>query len=367
MFTGPQGIMNKLLRSVKAAALAASLVLSALFTAVALRSPDYHWLPWISFLPLFVAPRWLGCPVPSRGGRRSRGVPHSSRSEGRQAPRHRECGTDGPAKRLRLVSPSPTLKEGGAPAAPAGGLWGACLYVFCIAGPTPAVEALSPAIDATAHAIGLSACVHAQAGPSECLLALLIAIPAVYIALAARLALVPEGHSKIAQRFIAANVVLADDPSPVGTDECRPPVQSSLRDRDPLRPQHPGDRPRRAGLLTCPLRGTFPNVADANPNQHCPDTFSACSGWQQALLTGSQAEGPHLPWLAPLFGYVSPAFLVPWANGSAVGILSGTRLSFPAHRSLPRSANARARPPSQAVLAIQSWPPRQAQARAPPM
>ncbi len=55
MFSSPQGIALKLPRSVKAAALAALLVFSALLTAVALRTPEYHWLAWISFLPLFVA------------------------------------------------------------------------------------------------------------------------------------------------------------------------------------------------------------------------------------------------------------------------------------------------------------------------
>ncbi len=44
MFTSPQGIANKLPRSVKVAVLAASLVLSALLTVAALRMPDHHWL-----------------------------------------------------------------------------------------------------------------------------------------------------------------------------------------------------------------------------------------------------------------------------------------------------------------------------------
>ena len=94
-----------------------SLILSALLTAVALRTPDHHWLAWFSFLPLFVAVRWLR-----------------------------------PAT-----------------AALAGGLWGVCLYLFCTAGPTPAADALAPAI-----------------GLSAGLLALLIVIPAVYVGLAAR-------------------------------------------------------------------------------------------------------------------------------------------------------------------------------------
>ena len=45
--------------------------------------------------------------------------------------------------------------------------------------------------------------------------------------------LVPKGHLTIAQRFIAGNVVLADDPSPVGADERCWAGQSSLRDSLP--------------------------------------------------------------------------------------------------------------------------------------
>ncbi len=124
MFTGLQSMANRLPRGVKAASLALSLVFIALLTAVALRSPDDHWLAWISFLPLFVAVRWLRPPA----------------------------------------------------AALAGGLWGACLYLFSSLGSTPAVEALAPGIDLTAPAIG----------SAVWYLALLIVIPAVYVGLAAR-------------------------------------------------------------------------------------------------------------------------------------------------------------------------------------
>ncbi len=108
---------SALLRSPKTAALGVSLVLSALLTAAALRLPDQHWLAWISFLPLFVVVRSLRPPA----------------------------------------------------AVLAGGFWGGCLYLFCTAGPTPAAEAMAPAV-----------------GPSAWLLALLIVIPAVYVGLAAR-------------------------------------------------------------------------------------------------------------------------------------------------------------------------------------
>lgn len=97
--------------------LAVSLVFSALVTALALQAPDHHWLAWISFLPLFVVVRWLRP----------------------------------------------------APAALAGGLWGASLYLFTAALPTPAVYTVGPTI-----------------APSAWLLALLIVIPAVYVGLAAR-------------------------------------------------------------------------------------------------------------------------------------------------------------------------------------
>ncbi len=98
-------------------ALAVSLVFSALLTAVALLAPEHHWLGWISFLPLFVAVRWLR-----------------------------------PAT-----------------AALAGGVWGASLYLFTTALPTPAVYTVGSTIV-----------------PSAGLLALLIVIPAVYVGLAAR-------------------------------------------------------------------------------------------------------------------------------------------------------------------------------------
>ncbi len=93
------------------------LLLSGLLTAVVLRAPEHHWLAWISLLPLSVAVRWL----------------HS------------------------------------ATAALAGALWGASLYLFSTAGPTPAVETMAPAL-----------------GPSALLLGLLTVIPAVYVGLAAR-------------------------------------------------------------------------------------------------------------------------------------------------------------------------------------
>lgn len=108
--TRPQGVVSKRLPGPRAVALAVSLAFSASLTAVALRGPDHRGLAWISFLPLFAAVRWLRPPL----------------------------------------------------AATAGGLWGACLYLSCTAGPTPAIDA------------------------SLLSLALLTAVPAVYTGLAAR-------------------------------------------------------------------------------------------------------------------------------------------------------------------------------------
>lgn len=96
----------------RAAVLGASLVLSALLTAVSLRVPGNQWLAWISLLPLF----------------------HAMRS-------------------LRL----PT-------AAMAGGLWGACLYLFCVVDSTGLFTPISPSFSS---------------------LVLLTAVPAVYVSFGA--------------------------------------------------------------------------------------------------------------------------------------------------------------------------------------
>lgn len=135
-------------RGVKAAALVVSLVFSALLTAVALRTPDYHWLAWISFLPLFVVVRSLGCSVTSRDGVRSRPA--------------RVCHR--PVRSVIAMPPGRPFI-----ATLAGGFWGACLYLFSTAGPTPPVDTVVPAV-----------------GPSVWLLTLLIVIPSVYVGLAAR-------------------------------------------------------------------------------------------------------------------------------------------------------------------------------------
>lgn len=53
------GMGTSLPRSLKLAVLAVLLMFSAVLTAEVLRSPTRYWLAWISFLPLFVAVRWL--------------------------------------------------------------------------------------------------------------------------------------------------------------------------------------------------------------------------------------------------------------------------------------------------------------------
>jgi len=188
-------------------------------------------------------------------------------------------------------------------AALAGGFWGGCLYLFCTAGPTPAVEAIAPAVDGTVFAIG----------PSAWLLVLLIVIPAVYVGLAAR-------------RGRRGTGIL--------------PVSSAT------------------SLLTLALGWTLVEVVVGLGNP---------SGPHEGLLTGSQAEGPHLHWLARLLGYVCTALVVACVNASLVGFLSGARLRFPTYRSLVGSPNVVGRLASQTFLAIQSWTLRQAHPRAPPI
>lgn len=118
-------ISKRLPRGFKVAALVISLVLSALFTVVAFRTPDLHWLGWIGFLPLFCVVRWLSPPA----------------------------------------------------AALAGGWWGACLYVSCGIEQASAIDAVAPMLAVPSALAG---------GPSAWLLPLLILIPAAYLALAAR-------------------------------------------------------------------------------------------------------------------------------------------------------------------------------------
>ena len=123
MFAGPSAISFNRPRGAEAAALGLWLVPSALLTAMALRAPEYHWLAWISFLPLFVAVR-----------------------------------------SLRPLS-----------AALYGGLWGACLYAFSTAGPMSTEGFLGIRVGLTSPALV----------PSTWGLALLTVIPAVYAGLAA--------------------------------------------------------------------------------------------------------------------------------------------------------------------------------------
>ena len=90
MFMGPQGIARKLPRSVKTAILVLPVVLNASLTAIALRLPGCRWLGWMRFLLLFVV--------------------------------------------VRSLRPDA--------AALSGGLWSACLYVFCTADPALSVDGM---------------------------------------------------------------------------------------------------------------------------------------------------------------------------------------------------------------------------------
>ncbi|MCH8243835.1 MAG: hypothetical protein IH897_14665, partial [Planctomycetes bacterium] len=135
-------------------------------------------------------------------------------------------------------------------AALAGGLWGACLYSFLTAGAAPEVAAVSTAI-----------------APSGRLLVLFIAIPTVYVGLAAR----PAWAIGFKLVMLALGWAM---------------VEAVL------------------------------HLSDA-------------SGPHEGLLTGSQGEGLHFHWLARLFGYVATSFLVACANASLVGVVIRARLRFP--------------------------------------
>ena len=172
-------------------------------------------------------------------------------------------------------------------AALAGGLWGACLYSFLTAGAAPEVAAVSTAI-----------------APSGWLFVLFIAIPAVYVCLAAR-----------------------------------PAWSIGFK------------------LLTLALGWTLVEAVLHLSNP---------SGPQDGLLTSSQGEGLHFHWLARLFGYVFAAFLVACANASLVGFVVRARLRFPVCKSPFGSSAVVGRIPSQVNMAIQSWTLRQAFPRAPP-
>ncbi len=184
-------------------------------------------------------------------------------------------------------------------AALAGGFWGVCLYLLVSAGANPA--------------IGPSAHEPSQASPSVWLLALLIAIPAVYVGLAAR----PTRRS--------AGVLSAS---------------SANR------------------LFTLALGWTLIEVV-----LH----LFRVSGPQEGLLTGATGEGESLHWFARLLGYVCSAFAVACINASLVGFLSGLRLTFPALRPSAKAPSLVGRLPMSVSIAIQSWNLRQVYPRGPPV
>lgn len=235
-------ISTWLLPKPKGLALGGLLVFGALLTAAALRLPDQQWLAWISFLPLFVV--------------------------------------------VRSARPLP--------AALAGGFWGGCLYLFVSAGIAPA-----------APTIGGAAGLAASAGPSAWLFGLMIAIPAVYVGLAAR-----------PGRIIGYK------------------------------------------LLTLALGWTLIEVV-----LHLYNSFTP----QDGLLTGSQTEAQQFHWLPRLLGYVSTAFLVACVNASLLGVVTAARLNLPAGRSWDLSPGPVGWLLSQVFPAIQSGTLCQAHPRAPPI
>ncbi len=117
-------VAKKRMRGIKGAALAVSLVGSAVLTALALQSPHLGWLVWFSFLPIIVA--------------------------------------------IRMLRPGM--------AALAGGGWGVSLYLAFTAFGLPGFDGVDRAVGS-----GISV-LHSSVG----LFALLIAISAVYVGLAAR-------------------------------------------------------------------------------------------------------------------------------------------------------------------------------------
>ncbi|MFQ5461126.1 MAG: hypothetical protein ACE5E5_00700 [Phycisphaerae bacterium] len=305
------------------------LVLSALLTTAALRVPDQHWLAWISFLPLFAVVRWLRPSV----------------------------------------------------AVLAGGLWGACLYLFCSAGLTPAVDTAGPAIALSYDAqVG----VHALAGPSAWLLALLILIPAVYVGLAARptraigfkLLTLALGWTLIE---VVVAVAQTYPPSPDFANSPEPRASARAAYRDRVARSHATPRKlKHAAQNGSSQRTPEPraSVRAVLQDQHTPSTLLNHGSPHQTGLPGAQAEGLlgrsqgaglQNHWLARLLGYVGSAFLVACVNASLVGILSVVRLRSPQDPAVGASPQPLGWLPSQEVLPIQSWIVRQANPRAPPI
>jgi len=120
-------------------------------------------------------------------------------------------------------------------------------------------------------------------------------------------------------------------------------------------------RSHRGADPTAPRRG-----------RHLPEGRTVSQRDRRSTSRGCGADislavrAAHPTELARLLGYVSTPFPAACANASLVGILSGARLRLPGCRSLAGSPNARARPPSQVVLAIQSLAFRHGNPRAPP-
>ena len=139
--------------------------------------------------------------------------------------------------------------------------------------------------------------------------------------------LVPEGHLAIAQRFIAGNVVLPNEPSPAGTGESRFLVQPSLhcyrvnscspasilgcggaalRDSDLARQGHPSDES--LGYSHLPLRGISGNTGNregsTRAGKQLPDERTAAKpqglrDWFTRLLI---IPDSRVGWILPAVG-----------------------------------------------------------------
>lgn len=195
----------------------------------------------------------------------------------------------------------------------AGGFWGGCLYLFATRCLTFDVEGLAPAIV-----------------PSAWLLVLLIAIPAVYVGLAARLTrAIGFKLLMLALGWTLVEVVLL----------VNHPNAHELRDLTQAVLQY---QPDSSALLS-----------------HC--------GLHHDLLAGSQGVGQPLHLVAHLLGYIFVAFLIGCANASLVSLMCRTHFSFPPTMLLLGSSNAVGWLPSQVSVALQFWILRQTPPRAPPI
>ena len=314
MLLGSRGMLNNLPRSVKAGALGVSVVLSAALTAVVLRSPDHHWLAWISFVPLFVAVRWLRAPE----------------------------------------------------AALVGGLWGACLGLFSAGGPMPVIALsawlLALLIVIPAVYVGLAARPARAIGFN--LLTLALGWTLVETVVAASSANVPEPRVS-ARADVPYEVQATPKPRGANTGHFSGQPTAPLRSRlGSVAPNGTRSISKIGGAGHVAGTGSASRVRHADHETRVLPVYQRRSA--PRTLPDAHVERPPSHWLACLIGYISMAFLVAWANASLVSILSNAHLSLPVQRSLTGPPKPIGWLRSQAVPAIQSWTFCQAYPRAPP-